>query len=56
MIGIPILTGLALGAALLRSRRDPLVVLTTLLATVALFLTTSTSGTSTTSRCCSCWR
>ena len=44
MIGIPILTGLALGAALLRSRRDPLVVLTTLLATVALFLTTPYVG------------
>ena len=35
MIGIPILTGLALGAALFRSRRDPLVVLTTLLARAA---------------------
>jgi MFS family permease len=44
MIGIPILTGLALGAALFRSRRDPLVVLTTLLATVALFLTTPYVG------------
>ncbi|MGZ8578575.1 MAG: hypothetical protein ACXWWX_03470, partial [Actinomycetota bacterium] len=44
MIGIPILTGLALAAALFRSRRDPLVVLTTLLATVALFLTTPYVG------------
>jgi MFS family permease len=44
MIGLPILTGLALGAALFRSRRDPLVVLTTLLATVALFLTTPYVG------------
>ena len=44
MIGIPILTGLALGAAFFRSRRDPLVVLTTLLATVALFLTTPYVG------------
>ena len=44
MIGVPILTGLALGAALFRSRRDPLVVLTTLLATVALFLTTPYVG------------
>ncbi len=44
MIGIPILTGLALGAALFRSRRDPLVVLTTLLASVALFLTTPYVG------------
>lgn len=44
MIGIPILTGLALGAALYRSRRDPLVLLTTLLASVALFLTTPYVG------------
>jgi MFS family permease len=44
MIGIPILTALALAAALFRSRRDPLVVLTTLLATVALFLTTPYVG------------
>ncbi len=44
MMGIPILTGLALAAALFRSRRDPLVVLTTLLATVALFLTTPYVG------------
>jgi len=44
MVGMPILTGLALGAALFRSRRDPLVVLTTLLATVGLFLTTPYVG------------
>ncbi len=44
MIGMPILTGLALGAAMFRSRRDPLVVLTTLLATVGLFLTTPYLG------------
>ena len=44
MVGMPILTGLALGAALFRSRRDPLVVLTTLLATVGLFLTTPYLG------------
>ncbi|MGZ8631779.1 MAG: MFS transporter [Actinomycetota bacterium] len=44
MIGMPILTGLALGAALYRSRRDPLVVLTTILATVGLFLTTPYLG------------
>ncbi|HEY6566366.1 MAG TPA: MFS transporter, partial [Actinomycetota bacterium] len=44
MLGIPILTGLALGAAFFRSRRDPLVVLTTMLATVALFLTTPYVG------------
>ncbi|HEX6130525.1 MAG TPA: hypothetical protein VF044_02285, partial [Actinomycetota bacterium] len=44
MLGIPILTGLALGAALFRSRRDPLVVFTTLLASAALFLTTPYVG------------
>ncbi|MEX0651519.1 MAG: hypothetical protein WD186_05770, partial [Actinomycetota bacterium] len=44
MLGIPILTGLAFGAALFRSRRDPLVILTTMLATVALFLTTPYVG------------
>ena len=44
MLGIPILTGLALGAAFFRSRKDPLVVLTTMLATVALFLTTPYVG------------
>jgi MFS family permease len=44
MIGIPVLTGLALGAALYRSRRDPLVVFTTLLASVGLFLTTPYVG------------
>ena len=44
MLGVPILTGLALGAAFFRSRRDPLVVLTTMLATVALFLTTPYVG------------
>jgi hypothetical protein len=44
MLGIPVLTGLALGAAFFRSRRDPLVVLTTMLATVALFLTTPYVG------------
>jgi MFS family permease len=44
MIGMPLLTGLALGAALFRSRKDPVVVLTTILATVALFLTTPYVG------------
>ncbi len=44
MIGMPVLTGLALGAALFRSRRDPVVALTTVLATTALFLTTPYVG------------
>lgn len=44
MLGVPILTGLALGAAFFRSRKDPLVVLTTMLAAVALFLTTPYVG------------
>jgi MFS transporter len=44
MVGIPVLTGLALGAGAFRSRGDPLVVLTTMLATAALFLTTPYVG------------
>ena len=44
MLGVPMLTGLALGAAFFRSRRDPLVFLTTMLATAALFLTTPYVG------------
>ena len=44
MIGIPILTGLALGAGAFRSRRDGLVVLLTMLATAGLFLTTPYVG------------
>lgn len=44
MIGMPILAGLALGAGAVRSRKDPLALLTTLLATVALFLTTPYVG------------
>jgi MFS family permease len=44
MLGIPILTGLALGAGAFRSRRDPLVVLLTMLATAGLFLTTPYVG------------
>ena len=44
MIAIPILTGLALAAAFFRSRRDPLVIHMTLLATVAMFLATPYVG------------
>ncbi len=44
MIGIPILTGLALAAAFFRSRKDPLVIHMTLLATVAMFLATPYVG------------
>ncbi|HUF59326.1 MAG TPA: MFS transporter [Actinomycetota bacterium] len=44
MLGIPILTGLALGVGAFRSKRDPLVVLLTMLATAGLFLTTPYVG------------
>jgi hypothetical protein len=44
MIGIPVLAGLALGAAGYRSRRDPLLVLLSMLAAAALFLTTPYVG------------
>jgi hypothetical protein len=44
MLGIPVLTGLAFGAGAFRSRRDALVVLLTMLATAALFLTTPYVG------------
>ncbi|HUL84713.1 MAG TPA: MFS transporter [Actinomycetota bacterium] len=44
MLGVPILTGLALGAGAVRSRGDPVAFLTMLLATVALFLTTPYVG------------
>jgi len=44
MVGVPILTGLALGAGAVRSRKDPVAFLTMLLATVALFLTTPYVG------------
>ena len=44
MLGVPILTGLALGAGAVRSRKDPVAFLTMLLATVALFLTTPYVG------------
>jgi hypothetical protein len=44
MIGIPVLTGLALGAGAFRSRRDGLIVLLTMLSSAALFLTTPYVG------------
>ncbi len=44
MVAIPILTGLAFGAGAYRARKDPLVVLITLLASAALFLTTPYVG------------
>ena len=44
MVAIPILTGLAFGAGAYRARRDPLVVLLTMLASAALFLTTPYVG------------
>jgi hypothetical protein len=44
MIGIPVLTGLALGAGAFRSRHDGLVVLLTMLASAAVFLTTPYVG------------
>jgi MFS family permease len=44
MIGLPVLTGLALGAGLFRSRRDPLAMLITMLATAGLFLSTPYIG------------
>ena len=44
MLGIPILTGLALGAGAFRRFRDPLVVLLTMLAAAGLFLTTPYVG------------
>jgi hypothetical protein len=44
MIGIPILTALALGIGAFRSRGDPIAILVTMLATVALFLTTPYVG------------
>ena len=44
MVGIPVLAGLALGAAGYRSRKDPLIVLIAMLATVAMFLTTPYVG------------
>jgi MFS family permease len=44
MIGIPVLAGLALGAAGYRARRDPLLVLLSMIAAAALFLTTPYVG------------
>jgi hypothetical protein len=44
MVGIPVLTGLALGAAFYRSRRDPVVIHMAILAAVALFLSTPYIG------------
>jgi Major Facilitator Superfamily len=44
MIGIPILAGLAMGAFGYRSRRDPLLLLLTVLAAAGLFLTTPYVG------------
>jgi hypothetical protein len=44
MVGIPVLTGLALGAFSWRKRRDPLLFLLVMLATAALFMTTPYVG------------
>ena len=44
MIGIPVLAGLAMGAFGYRSRKDPLLLLVTLLAAAGLFLTTPYVG------------
>jgi MFS family permease len=44
MIGVPVLTGLALGAGAIRSRRDPLAMLMTMIVSAALFLTTPYVG------------
>ena len=44
MIGVPVLTGLALGAGAFRSRRDPLAMLMTMIVSAALFLTTPYVG------------
>jgi MFS transporter len=44
MIGMPVLAGLAMGVFGYRSRRDPLLILLTLLAAAALFLTTPYVG------------
>ncbi len=44
MIGVPVLTGLALGVFVTRERRDPLLFLVTMLATAALFMTTPYVG------------
>jgi hypothetical protein len=44
MIGVPVLTGLALGAFSWRTHRDPLLFLLVMLATAALFMTTPYVG------------
>ncbi|MEO8292111.1 MAG: MFS transporter [Actinomycetota bacterium] len=44
MVGIPVLTGLALGAFSYRRRRDPLLFLIVMLATAAMFMTTPYVG------------
>ena len=44
MIGIPVLAGLALGSAGYRARRDPFLVLLSMIAAAALFLTTPYVG------------
>jgi hypothetical protein len=44
MVAMPILTGLAFGAGAYRARKDPLVVLLTVLASAAIFLTTPYVG------------
>ncbi len=44
MIGVPVLTGLALAVFVTRERRDPLLFLLTMLATAALFMTTPYVG------------
>ena len=44
MVGVPVLTGLALGAFAWRKRRDPLLSLLVMLATAALFMTTPYVG------------
>ncbi len=44
MIGVPVLTGLAIGAFAYRRRRDPLLFLLVMLSTAALFMTTPYVG------------
>ncbi|HEV8563534.1 MAG TPA: MFS transporter [Actinomycetota bacterium] len=44
MVGMPVLSGLALGAAGYRARKDPLIVYLSILAAAALFLTTPYVG------------
>ena len=44
MVGVPVLTGLALGAFSWRTHRDPLLFLLVMLSTAALFMTTPYVG------------